>query len=67
MLLGVLQYDHVEFAGAVPRSFIPPFLLAKLSEPLLRLASQLGAVRDGLDAQMAGAHPLYVPEPNPAA
>ncbi|GAA5982494.1 hypothetical protein JCM10908_006671 [Rhodotorula pacifica] len=46
------KYDHVEFAGAVPRSFIPPFLLAKLSEPLLRLASRLGAVRDGLDAQI---------------
>ncbi|GAA5883193.1 hypothetical protein JCM3774_002415 [Rhodotorula dairenensis] len=46
------HYDHVEFRGAVPRSFIPPTWLATVSTPFLRLANQLGAVRDGLDAQI---------------
>lgn len=50
-----MQYDHVEFQGAVPRSLIPPTSLATASAPVLRLASLAGAVRDGLDAQVIGA------------
>ncbi|GAA6038755.1 hypothetical protein JCM8097_002384 [Rhodosporidiobolus ruineniae] len=46
------QWDHHEFAGAVPRSFIPPIVLANLSKPVLFLASRLGLLRDGLDAQI---------------
>ncbi|GAA5987106.1 hypothetical protein JCM11641_006429 [Rhodosporidiobolus odoratus] len=47
------KWDHVEFAGAVPRSFIPPLSLAAISKPVLELASRLGVVRDGVDAQVA--------------
>ena len=47
----LLQYDHAEFAGAVPRSLIPPTLLAILSTPVLELANRCGAIGDGLDAQ----------------
>ncbi|GAA5838529.1 hypothetical protein JCM11251_003417 [Rhodosporidiobolus azoricus] len=46
-------WDHVEFAGAVPRSFIPPVALAAVSRPVLEVASRLGLLRDGLDAQIA--------------
>lgn len=38
----------------MPRSFIPPFLLASLSTPALRLAGQAGLIRDGVDAQVIG-------------
>lgn len=36
----------------MPRSLIPPTLLAILSTPLLELANRCGAIRDGLDAQI---------------
>ncbi|KAG0657084.1 dolichyl-P-Man:Man(7)GlcNAc(2)-PP-dolichol alpha-1,6-mannosyltransferase [Rhodotorula mucilaginosa] len=50
--LAIPHYDHAEFAGAVPRSLIPPTLLAILSTPVLDLAKRCGAIRDGLDAQI---------------
>ncbi|GAA5905930.1 hypothetical protein JCM6882_009073 [Rhodosporidiobolus microsporus] len=50
---GVGRWDHAEFAGAVPRSFIPPFALAAVSKPVLAQALQLGLLRDGVDAQVA--------------
>lgn len=49
--LALPHYDHAEFAGAVPRSLIPPTLLAILSTPVLELANRCGAIGDGLDAQ----------------
>lgn len=36
----------------MPRSLIPPTLLAILSTPALDLAKRCGAIRDGLDAQI---------------
>jgi alpha-1,6-mannosyltransferase len=34
-------YDHFEFPGAVPRSFVGAFLLAQISRPLLAVAGYL--------------------------
>jgi alpha-1,6-mannosyltransferase len=39
------QYDHMEFPGAVPRTFIGALMLAGIARPVLWL-------RDGLDQQM---------------
>lgn len=39
------QYDHMEFPGAVPRTFIGALVLAGIAEPILLL-------RDRLDQQM---------------
>jgi alpha-1,6-mannosyltransferase len=39
------QYDHMEFLGAVPRTFIGALMLAGVAQPILWL-------RDGLDRQM---------------
>jgi alpha-1,6-mannosyltransferase len=39
------QYDHMEFPGAVPRTFIGALVLAGIAEPMLWL-------RDRLDQQM---------------
>lgn len=39
------QYDHMDFPGAVPRTFIGALMLAGISQPILWL-------RDGLDRQM---------------
>lgn len=47
------QYDHVQFPGAVPRSFLPPALLAVLSAPVLAAARAAGAVRSSADEQTA--------------
>ncbi|GAA6020689.1 hypothetical protein JCM11491_000515 [Sporobolomyces phaffii] len=46
------QYDHVEFPGAVPRTFVGPAMLSGLSYPFVRLASELGWLKSGLDVQM---------------
>ncbi|GAA5870987.1 hypothetical protein JCM8547_000049 [Rhodosporidiobolus lusitaniae] len=47
------KWDHVDFAGAVPRSFIPPLTLAGLSAPVLEVATRLELLRNGLNAQVA--------------
>ncbi|TNY20313.1 Alg9-like mannosyltransferase family-domain-containing protein, partial [Rhodotorula diobovata] len=46
------RFDHVEFSGAVPRSFVAPVALAALASLPLRALAALGLVRDGLDAQI---------------
>ncbi|GAA5941191.1 dolichyl-P-Man:Man(7)GlcNAc(2)-PP-dolichol alpha-1,6-mannosyltransferase [Sporobolomyces koalae] len=48
----IAQYDHVEFPGAVPRTFVGPALLAGASYPWVKLASMLGLLHDGLDVQI---------------
>ncbi|GAA6015223.1 hypothetical protein JCM10207_003649 [Rhodosporidiobolus poonsookiae] len=45
------KWDHLEFAGAVPRSFVPPLLLSAARWSPLSVASQLGLVTDGVAAQ----------------
>ncbi|KAM0786876.1 hypothetical protein ACM66B_002301 [Microbotryomycetes sp. NB124-2] len=47
------NFDHIEFPGAVPRSFVPPALLAALSWPIVAAGSQLGLWTDGLRVQIA--------------
>ncbi|BGP20554.1 hypothetical protein JCM10213_003817 [Rhodosporidiobolus nylandii] len=47
------MWDHVEFPGAVTRSFVPPLALAALCRPVLEAASRLGVLGSGLDAQVA--------------
>lgn len=45
------QWDHVQFPGAVPRSFIPSLILAVGSYPILLLAKVLGWTVDSSDVQ----------------
>ncbi|GAA5842785.1 hypothetical protein JCM9279_003985 [Rhodotorula babjevae] len=47
-----LRYDHVEFKGAVPRSFIAPIALAAAASLPLKALSALELVRTGLEAQL---------------
>ncbi|GAA5895619.1 hypothetical protein JCM8208_005282 [Rhodotorula glutinis] len=47
-----LRYDHVEFEGAVPRSFVAPIALAAAASLPLKAASALELVRTGLEAQL---------------
>ncbi|GAA6051574.1 hypothetical protein JCM3770_003479 [Rhodotorula araucariae] len=46
------RFDHLEFRGAVPRSFVAPTLLAGLAWLPLRALAALDLVQTGLDAQV---------------
>ncbi|ORY88336.1 Alg9-like mannosyltransferase family-domain-containing protein [Leucosporidium creatinivorum] len=46
------SYDHIEFPGAVPRSFIGPILLAGATYPLLALGKMAELWEEGLAVQM---------------
>lgn len=46
------HYDHVQFPGAVPRSFVGPLLLAAFAAPLQAVARVLGLVSTSADAQL---------------
>ncbi|BGP43740.1 Dol-P-Man:Man(7)GlcNAc(2)-PP-Dol alpha-1,6-mannosyltransferase [Rhodotorula kratochvilovae] len=46
------RFDHLEFSGAVPRSFVAPALLAALAWLPLRGLAAFDLVRTGLEAQI---------------
>ena len=50
--LDVAKWDHVQFPGAVPRSFALPIMQAFLSWPVVKLATWVGAVRTKLGIQV---------------
>ncbi|GAA6062278.1 hypothetical protein JCM10212_000938 [Sporobolomyces blumeae] len=48
----VSKFDHIEFPGAVPRSFVGPGMLAAISYPVVRAAHELGVLEDGVQVQV---------------
>lgn len=47
------KWDHIQFPGAVPRSFIPSLLLAIFSYPVLLAGKVTGVIADSSDVQFA--------------
>lgn len=49
------QYDHIPHPGPLPRSFIPPLIIAAGSKPFLMVAEMvMGNERDPLVDQVVG-------------
>lgn len=48
------QWDHRTFPGAVPRSFVPPILLALASWPTATVAAVTGMAASSIDTQQIG-------------
>lgn len=50
----VAKWDHVQFPGAVPRSFLPPIALAAVVWPFSKLLTSLGLITTRLGTQRLG-------------
>lgn len=52
------QYDHLQHTGPLPRSFLPPLLLAGLSKPLVTALDIVSPDRNPITDQLLSKHPL---------
>lgn len=41
----LMQYDHQEFPGIVPRTFLGPLVVSTAALPLVKLSDYLGATK----------------------
>lgn len=55
----IVQYDHVIFPGAVPRTFVGSVILAWISTPVIHLGVALNMVHSKLDVQILGEPVLH--------
>ncbi|CCK69793.1 dolichyl-P-Man:Man(7)GlcNAc(2)-PP-dolichol alpha-1,6-mannosyltransferase KNAG_0D00400 [Huiozyma naganishii CBS 8797] len=51
-ILDVSQYDHLNFPGVVPRTFISALVVAAVTKPFVWISSLFGAAPGGIDTQL---------------